>query len=77
MQRKVKNFAIGRFQNVAAILDAKVTGAQATYYRQWLMSVAQKVAEAQKEGGIMGIGSSRVSEREADVLKELAAALGL
>ncbi|MGF1566934.1 MAG: hypothetical protein ACFCVD_02465 [Nodosilinea sp.] len=75
--REGREQAVAYFQRVAAILDAKVTGAQATEYKQWLMSVAQKVAEVQKEGGFMGIGASRVSEKESDVLKELASALGL
>ncbi|MEB3250753.1 MAG: hypothetical protein VKO01_01265 [Cyanobacteriota bacterium] len=72
-----KNAAISHFQKVAALLAAKVTGVEANSYKTWLMSLAEKVAEAQKEGGIMGLGASRISERESDVLKQLAMALGL
>lgn len=72
-----KNAAITHFQKVAAILNAKVTGVEANNCKTWLMSLAEKVAEVQKEGGIMGIGASRISDREADVLKQLASALGL
>jgi hypothetical protein len=75
--KEARDHAVSHFQQVAAILDAKVTGAQATDFKTWLMSIARKVAEVQREGGIMGIGSSRVSEREQDVLKYLARALGL
>lgn len=72
-----KNAVIIHFQKVSALLAAKVTGVEADNYKTWLMSLAEKVAEVQKEGGIMGIGASRISDRESDVLKQLAAALGL
>lgn len=72
-----KNAAITHFQKVAAILSLKVTGVEANNCKAWLMSLAEKVAQAQKEGGIMGIGASRISDREAVVLKQLAGALGL
>ncbi len=72
-----KNAVIIHFQKVSALLAAKVTGVEADNYKTWLMSLAEKVAEVQKEGGIMGIGASRISDRESDVLKQLATALGL
>ncbi|MFH7242614.1 MAG: hypothetical protein ACHWZW_07165 [Spirulina sp.] len=75
--KDARNRAVESFQTISAILDAKVTGLQATEFKTWLMSIAQRVAEVQREGGVMGIGSSRVSEREAEVLKALAKALGL
>lgn len=69
--------AVAHFQEVAAILAAKATGLEADAYKRWLMDFAQKIAEAIREGGIFGIGSSRISEKEADVLDKLAKALGL
>lgn len=72
-----KQYAIEHFRRVATILDAKVTGVQATDCKQWLLDIARKVAEVQKEGGFLGIGSSRISEKESDVLKDLAEALSL
>jgi hypothetical protein len=75
--KDARDRAVESFQAISTILDAKVTGLQATEFKTWLMSIAQRVAEAQKEGGVMGIGGSRVSERESDVLKALAKALGL
>lgn len=70
-----KQYAIDHFREVADILERKVAGIHANDCKRWLMTVAQKTAEVQKEGGFLGIGSSRVSEKESDVLKELAAAL--
>ncbi len=72
-----RDYAIAHLQKVAVILDTKVTGLQAIELKQWLISVATKVAEAYREGGIMGIGSSRISDKENDTLKKMSAALGL
>ncbi len=72
-----RDYAIAHLQKVVAILDTKVTGVQASEAKQWLMSVAVKVAEAQREGGILGIGSSRISEKENDVLKKMSEVLGV
>ena len=42
-----------------------------------LCLLPKKTAESQKEGGFLGIGASRISEKESDVLKDLAEALRL
>jgi hypothetical protein len=72
-----REHAIAHLQKVVSVLDAKVTGIQAGEFKQWLMSVAIKVAEAHREGGVMGIGSSRISDKENEVLKKMSAALGV
>jgi hypothetical protein len=72
-----RDYVIANLQKVVAILDVKATGAQASELKQWLMSVAIKVAEAYREGGIMGIGSSRISDKENEVLKKISEALGV
>ena len=72
-----RDSAVAHLQRVAAILEAKVTGVQATELKEWLLSVAVKVAESQREGGILGIGSSRISDKENEVLKKMAAALAI
>ena len=46
-------------------------------YNKWLMVLAQKTAEASKEGGFLGIGAVRVSDKEQAALDELAAILGV
>lgn len=63
--------------DVAAIVDAKAPAAEAAGYKEWVMSVAQSVAEAGKEGGFLGIGAVRVSDQEKAVLSNLRGALGL
>ena len=39
--------------------------------------MAIKVAEAYREGGVLGIGSSRISDKENEVLKKISEALGV
>ena len=46
-------------------------------YRNWLFYLAQKTAEGSKEGGFLGIGAVRISDREHSALDELALALGV
>jgi len=68
--------AVQHFEQVAAVLSAKVTGNEGTAFKHWLMYLAEQVAEVSKESGFLGMGS-RVSDKEATMLKRLAAALGL
>lgn len=46
-------------------------------FRAWLMDIATKVAEAGTEGGFMGFGGVKVSDKEAATLDRLRAALSL
>jgi hypothetical protein len=46
-------------------------------YKQWLMDIAQGVANAAKEGGFLGFGGERVSEGERQTLSLLSEALGI
>ncbi|MBW4462583.1 MAG: hypothetical protein KME47_20450 [Nodosilinea sp. WJT8-NPBG4] len=72
-----RDYASAHLQKVAAVLDTKVTGVQASELKQWLVSVATKVAEAHREGGLLGIGSIRISDKESDMLNKMSEALGL
>jgi hypothetical protein len=46
-------------------------------YRKYLVYLAQVTAEGSKEGGFLGIGAVRVSDKEKAALDELAQILGL
>lgn len=50
---------------------------EAAAFKQWLVTIAEAVAEAGKEGGFLGIGAVRVSDKEKAALADLSAALGL
>ena len=73
---QVKTYAIESLRQVAALIDKKTKPDEAEGFKQWLVSVAQKVAEAAKEGGFLGFGGTQVSEQEAATIKELSTALG-
>jgi hypothetical protein len=45
-------------------------------YRQFALTVAQRAAEADKSGGVLGVGGERVSDSERAALAEVAEALG-
>lgn len=64
-------------RSVAALLAEKSPQAEAAEYKQWALSVAEKVAMAASEGGFLGFGGERFSEPEQKFLSEIEAALGL
>ena len=64
-------------RQVVALVDSKAKPQVAQEFKQWLVAVAQKVAEAAKEGGFLGFGGTQVSEQEAATIKELSTALAV
>lgn len=58
---------------LAAKFDAKAVGE----YKQWAISVAEKVAMASTEGGFLGFGGERLSEPERKLIADLKSALDL
>ena len=69
--------ALAACRKVNDILAAKSTPEEADGYKQWVVGLGRKVAEASKEGGFLGIGGTRVSAEEQATLSETAAALGV
>jgi len=63
-------------KKAADIVGAKSPD-EAGAYRSYLVNIAQKTAESSKEGGFLGIGATRVSDKETVVLAKLAEALGV
>ncbi|NIX77200.1 hypothetical protein [Microvirga terricola] len=68
--------AESELQAVAEILDQKAPD-DAPAFKRWLLTVAQKTAEASTEGGFLGIGGVAVSDAEKTTLDEIANILGL
>jgi hypothetical protein len=64
-------------QNVAALVDAKATSEEAAGFKEWLYAVAKAVSEAVKDGGFMGMGGKRVSDKEKAALENLKSTLHL
>jgi hypothetical protein len=65
-----------RIGEAIQLLEQKATPEEVSAYRGFVLGLADKVAHAHKEGGILGIGGKEVSEKEQAVLDELAATVG-
>jgi hypothetical protein len=57
------------------ILEEKATPEEAEEYRQFILRVADVVAHAHKEGGVLGIGGKEVSPEEQEALDRLSSTL--
>jgi hypothetical protein len=71
---EVKRLAVAELRSIAAIVDSKAPE-DAPAFKDWLQDIAQKAAEAAKEGGFLGFGGVAVSDAEKATLAEIAAAL--
>jgi hypothetical protein len=58
-------------RTAADLLASKSSNQEATEYKQWALSVAEKVAMASSEGGFLGFGGERLSAGEKQLLEEL------
>jgi hypothetical protein len=65
-----------RIREAVRIVEEKGTPEEADEYRQFILRLADVVAHAHKEGGVLGIGGKEVSPEEQAVLDELARTLG-
>ena len=64
-----------RVQSAVALVERKATPEEAQEYRDFILQVADVVAHAHKEGGVLGIGGKEVSEQEQAALDQLRAEL--
>ena len=71
-----KDRALAELKQTAAILDAKAP-ADAVAFKAWLGHIAQVVAEAGSEGGFLGFGGVKVSDKEKATLAEINTTLGI
>ena len=65
-----------RIAQAVRTVEEKATPEEVEQYRQFILRVADRVARANKEGGVLGIGGEEVSEDEQAALDELAATIG-
>lgn len=64
-----------RIREAVRIVEEKGTPEEADEYRQFVLRLADVVAHAHKEGGVLGIGGKEVSPEEQAVLDQLARTL--
>jgi hypothetical protein len=70
----VREQTVSTLQRANAILKAKAPGELGAYHA-WILAVADKVANAAKEGGFLGFGGVRVSEGEEKMIAAIKTAL--
>ena len=68
--------ALQRLRDAVALVESKADPNEAAEYKRFAMTLADTVARAHKEGGVLGIGGKEVSEREQAELDEIATVLG-
>jgi len=68
--------AAEHLRSAMGILEAKATPDEVDAYKRFVMTVAQAVASAHKEGGFLGIGGKEISDAENKALDEISIALG-
>jgi hypothetical protein len=65
-----------RLREAVRIVGEKASADELESYRWFVRTVAEAVAQAHKEGGFLGIGGRRVSEKERAALDEIGRELG-
>jgi hypothetical protein len=65
-----------QLHDAIAILQTRASPAEVDAYKRFVMTIAQAVASAHKEGGFLGIGGTQVTEAENQALDEISTALG-
>jgi hypothetical protein len=79
-EQQIANFksaVLERVKSAVELVARKASPAEADAYKAMLAGVAQKAAEASKEGGFLGFGGARVSDAEHAFISEVKKAAGL
>jgi hypothetical protein len=66
-----------RLREAVGLLEAKSSPEEVEAYKRFVLSLAEAVASAHKEGGFLGVGGKQVSDEEQAALDDIAATLGL
>ncbi|MEI9902167.1 MAG: hypothetical protein WDN31_21090 [Hyphomicrobium sp.] len=73
---ELKQQVISKLAEAGHILDVKAPGESAAF-KIWLKGVADQVADAASEGGVMGFGGTRVTDAEKATIAEVGKALNV
>jgi len=72
---ELRDNGLQHLRDAIALLDGKATPEEVAEYKRFVLTLAQRVAEAHKEG-FLGLSGEEVSEAERAALAEIAEALG-
>ena len=75
-QANIAEIASQQLRDAIGIVGRNGTPAETDSYKTFVMTVAQAVASAHKEGGFLGIGGKLISDAENQALDEVSTALG-
>ena len=73
----VQTAATEILRRTSELLGNKAAPEETTELKQWLAQIAQKTAEAAKEGGFLGFGGTLVSDQEKAAIARVNSSLGL
>ena len=74
---EIQQLATTRLRDAVAVADAKASPDEAQAYKQFVVTVAEAVANAHREGGFAGVGGKPVSDNEQAALDDIRSTLGL
>ena len=72
---ELKEASLGHIRDAVALLKEKAAPEEVDEYKKFIVALANRVAEARKEG-FMGLSGERVSDAERSAIGEVEAALG-
>jgi hypothetical protein len=72
---ELRERGLTRIREALNLLESKATPEEVDGYKRFIVDVANTVANAKKEGGVLGIGGKPVSEEEKRALDEIAQTL--
>ena len=68
---QLREFLLDECRRANRVLADNASASEAAEYKEWVISIAEKVAAAAKEGGFLGFGGERISEEERELLQEI------
>lgn len=72
-----KNAVLDRVKQAVGIVAQKAYPEEAKAYREMIVGIAEKAADASTEGGFLGFGGVRVSDSEQAFINEVKQAVGV
>jgi hypothetical protein len=73
---EVEQAALKKIRDAVAVVEAKATPEEAEEYRRFIVGLAERVAEAHREG-FLGMSGERVSEAEKEAIDKIQQAAGV
>jgi hypothetical protein len=75
-REEMKEHNLQNLRDAVAVLEAKANAEEVGEYKRFIVGLAERVAEAHREG-FMGLSGERVSDAERTAVEEIAATLGV